>query len=556
MKLWLFLLFFAALGAGESDRAATEAKVLNAVVAMEPGPQRERGLKILHGAWETFHADRIAAIAPPPNDATPERVERLRQLYELTLSAAELEKLIAGRNYTEVITSASARLKQWPLDETVRAYYGLALLEAGDQAEAQRQATIALLLDDTSTAVRELRGRLTIADLASVRDPAEQTRRREEAAADVMPAVTRLIAEGMQAEAAHDVATAALVLKDIERLSPVLTNDNVVARIAALRAAAVERAGDAAGALVLWERAAAGGVRDPDPSPRVRALIRQLEPERIAPALAAGDVAALRRLSPAFPERDDVQDRLFRSLLARGKLVEARDAAQALLAADPQHPLAHLLEAGCTAAIQRRIDAIPALHTQMQAAVSELGNRFTLVHALNAMLTELSGDYAAAAAALDPLLAGDPNDRNVRWQRARLRLAAKDNPGALADCDELLKSQNDDVDALALRAQVRAALGNAAGAIADADRIVALRPGTASLLARAQMHQALRDNAGVSADCAALVTAANTIDDTAALLEASDIAKTIGDAATQRTLLEKASALGSGEALRRLHRLR
>jgi len=323
-------------------------------------------------------------------------------------------------------------------------------------------------------------------------------------------------------------------------------------KLAALRGGAAERAGDWPEALAQWRIAAAAGVAEPDPAPRLRGCVRRLRAGEVEPAIAAGDGAAMAELSPAFPERDDLQDRLFRLLLTRGQLGEVRRAAEALLAAEPDHPFALLARDGAVAAVDpRRLELLPPVVARVRLAAPGLGVRFPVVHGLDAALAEAAGDLAGAVAALDRLLELRPDDRTARLQRARLRARAGDHAGAVADCDALLAGNGDDADALAQRGQARAAAGDRAGALADLDRVAVLRPGCAALLARARARRALGDDP--AGDLAAMAEAAREAVDSLLLLDAADLA---ADPALQRRLLERASQLGNAEATLRLRRLR
>lgn len=540
----------AALGCSEaapvpSERAQREARALAAVAALPDGDKRDAGLRIVRQAWRQFREDAAAAAGPVPADATPERAARLADLAARNRSLARL-----GRDRA----AAEAHLASWPLDDEARARLGLIRLDAGDIDAALAELLTVLALDPAGG--RELRGRIALARLAEAA-PDDRASRLAEAAADLAPSIDRLLAAGAAAEAAADPAAAGTALAELERLAPAVVAPLAAAHLAALRACAAERSGDAAGALALWDRAVAGGAQRPDPAPRRRALIRRLEEGRIAPAIAAGDLAVLVRLSPSFPEHDALQDRCFRLLLQGGRLGEVLAAARELLAADPAHPLGLLLAAGAEAGLDsRRLELVPPLIPRVHTAAPELGRRWPVVHALDAALCELAGQPAAAAAALDPMLAAHPDDRDARWQRARLRSAAADHAGAAADCDALVAARPDDLDAIALRGRARAAAGDRAGALADADRVVAAKPGTATLLARARVRRALDDRAGALADIAAMPAAASAVTDIDPLLESAEMARELGDLPAQRTALEKAAVLGSADAAQRLRRLR
>lgn len=535
----------APLAAGEATRAQQEARVLGLVQAMPDGAKREAGLRIVRSAWQAFRDDAAAAAQPPPEDATPERRARLAELAQRNASLAALQRLAGA----ELVALAEAHLARWPLDDEVLVLLGDVRLEAGDRDAAWRSLEAALILAPAQPAARELRGRLSLDST----DPAVA----EAAAQDLAPLVARLLDAGLAAAQADDAAG---VQRSLERLAPLqraVRGPAAEGRLAALRGCAAERAADWPGALAQWRLAAAAGLADPAPAPHLRALVRRLSADRIAPALAGNDVVALRDLSPAFPERDDIQDRLFRLLLGGGQLVQAGEAARELLAADPAHPLAGLLADGVTAAADaRRLELLPPILLRLRQAAPGLGARFPVIYGLDAALSEVVGDPAGAAKALEPLLAADPGDRWVRWQHARLLLSSGDAAGAQRDCDQLLQGAPDDLDTLGLRARIRARTGDAAGARADADRVLALRPGCAALLARLRIRQQLGDAEGVRADLAALAPAAQGPGDVAALLEAADIAVQLKDEAVQQAALERASQLGSAEASMRLRKLR
>lgn len=537
----LTVLLAAALPAGEATRAEQEARALAAVIALPDGERRAAGLQVVRAAWRRFRDEAQAAALPPGEDDPP----RLAELRARNAGIAALRELAEKQGAAAVSALVEAHLARWPLDDEAQALLGLARLAGGDRDGALRALTTVLALDPEVAAARELRGRLFV--------DAEDEAIAATAAADLAPLLARLLAEGCAAEAAGDVVAAQRALAAIVPLMRAVRGPAAEGRLAALRAGAAERAGEHAAALALWRTAAAAGVAPPDPAPRIRALVRHLHAGRVDTAVAAGDAADLRLLSPAFSERDEVQDRLFRLLLTRGRLAEVRDAARELLAADAQHPLAALLADGAQAALDpRRLELLPPVIARIRLAAPALGARFPVLYGLDAALTEAAGDAAGAAAALDPLLAARPDDRDARWQRARLRLAAGDAAGALADCTALLAGREDDVDALALRGRARATAGDAAGALADVERVVALRPGCAALLARARVRRQLGDATGTASDLAALLAAAQQPGDSLLLLDAVELAP---DAHGQRQLLEKASQLGNAEATLRLRRL-
>jgi tetratricopeptide (TPR) repeat protein len=539
------MLLLVALGcaawAGEATRAQQEARALAAVMSLAEGPKREVGLKIVRGAWQRFRDDATAAEKPPAEGDS----ERIVDLRARNAALATLRTLAAEQG-AAVAALVEGHLERWPLDDEARTLLGEALLLGGDQDGAWRELEATLTLNPAQPAARELRGRLSLGSSNPEVVAAAIT--------DLAPLVARLLEAGCAAEAANDAPAATRALAALDAVLVAVTTPADLGRLAALRAGAAERAGDTAKALELWRSAATAGVTVPDPAPRLRALVRQLRVADIAPAIAAGDTALLGELSPAFPDHDGLQDRLFRLLLNGGRLVAARDAAKALVAADPTHPLGLLIADGAQAALDpQRLDLLPAVILRVRSEAPVLGLRFPVVYGLDAALTEARGDPAGAARALDPLLAAQPDDRGARWQRARLLLAADDKAGALADCDLLLASSPDDVEVLALRGRVRAANGDQAGALADAERLVVLRPGAASLLGRARIKHALSDQAGVAGDLDALIAAAQTPGDTLLLMDALDLT---ADEALTRRLLERASQLGNVEATRRLRRMR
>lgn len=542
----LLLLAALTLG-GEATRAEREAAALAAVLALPDGPRRDAGLAVVRSAWRAFREDAAAAAAPPPADAGEARRARLADLAARQAAAAAILGL-AGTEPARIPALARAHLARWPLDDEVRAALGLALLAAGDRDGALAELLAVMALDPACTAARELRGRLHL----GAEDPVVAA----QAVADLAPRVGALLAAGAAAEAAGDGEAAERALAALAPLAAAVRGGDL-ARLAALRAGAAERAGDGEAALALWRTAAGGGVTQPDPAPRLAALVRRLRADRIGTALAAGAVDDLAELSPAFPERDDIQDRLFRLLLSGGRLGEARDAALRLLAAAPEHPLAGLVAEGARAGIDPgRLTLLPPLRARLAAAAPEVGKRFPVVHGLAAVLAELAGDIPAAAAALDPLLAARPEDDDARFQRARLRLAAGDAAGALADAEAVAARRPDDASLLALRGRIRAAQGDAAGALADAERVLALRPGTAGLLARARIRAALGDGAGVLDDLAQMAAAAADAGDSLLLMEALPLAEAGRDAGAVEALLTRAAQLGNIEAAQRLRRLR
>lgn len=537
------------LGAGETPRAQQEARAMQAVLALPDGPRREAGLNIVRQAWQAFRDDAVAATQPVPDDATVERTARLNDLAQRNASLAILLRMADRRGDQALADLADQHLQRWPLDDEVHAMRGLAQLRAGKRDEALNSLLAALTLHPGLPAARELRGRLTVDDT----DPAVAAT----AAQDLAPLLAQLLDAGCTAVVEGQPAAAQRALDAIEPLARAVREAPATGKLAMLRAAVAESTEDWPRALEQWQLAAAAGVEQPPPAPRVRALIRRLHAAEVDPAIASGDVAQLRRLSPAFPERDDLQDRLFRLLLTRGQLAQVHEAARELLAADAAHPLALLMADGAAAALDpRRLELLPPFIARLRASAPTLGQRFLVVYGLDAALTEASGDVAGAALALAPLLAAQPDDREARWQHARLLQAAGDTAGALQDCDLLLNGHPDDVDTLALRGRVKAAAGDATGALADAERIVALRPGTSSLLARARIRALLDDQAGVLADITAMVQAAQNISDVAALLEAADLADSLKNEALLRTVLEKASQLGGVDATMRLRRMR
>ena len=559
LSLLLLLSLAGALGAGEApSRAEREAKALAAISALPEGDKRDAGLKIVRSACRQFRDDSLAAAAAPPADATPERLARLAELAERNRSLATLSRL-----RTEGVLTAgnvAAHLARWPLDDEAHLLLGRILFDHQDGAGAQRELRTAEALDPACTsgegAGRELRGRLGLLAAAAETDPTGKLSLLASAALDLAPTVAGLLNAGVAAEVAGEVAVAGRILAELERLAPAVGGEAASIRLDVLRACALERAGEAAKALALWDRAVAAGVTAPDPAPHRRALIHQLEAARVAPAIAAHDIDALRRLSPAFPAEDALQDRLFRLLLSRGRLGDALAAARELLAADPRHPLAQLILDGASAGLDpKRVELLPPFIGLLRSVTPTLGARFSVLYALDATMCEVAGDPAAAATALGPLLAAQPGDREVRAQRARLHLAAGDPAAAITDLDILLAA-GETPDLLALRGRARAAAGDRAGALADADRLVGLSPGPAALLGRARVRRSLDDRAGALADCAAITAAAAGVADLEALLAGAELAAELGDEAAHRAALERAAALGSADASQRLRRLR
>lgn len=530
------------LAGGEEPRAAQEARALAAVLALPDGPRREAGLRVVQAAWRQFREEAATAASSPPAEGEPPRRAELR---ERSRSLTALRRLAEEQGRAAIAPLVEAHLERWPLDDEARALLGLGLLEAG-QREAALRALLAILACDPELSAedgRELRGRLFLDH--------EEAAFRERAVRDLAPLVARLLAQGGEAVAAGDGARADRMLAQLAPLSAAVRGERAEAMLAVLRADGAERAGRHGEALALWRSALPAGIERPDVAARHRAAVRRVRAGDLETAIAAGDAEALAELSPAFPEHDALQDRWFRLLLTQGRLAELRRAAEALLAADPAHPLALLCRDGAVAALDpRRLALLPPVIGRIRAAAPELGPRFPVLFGLDAALAEAGGDLAGALAALDRLLALRPDDRTARLQRARLRLRADDAAGALADCEVLLAADPDDADALAQRGLVRAAAGDAE-ALADLDRVVALRPGPAALLARARVRARLALDP--APDLEALLAAARSPADTLLLMDALELAR---DAGLQRRLLERASQLGNAEATLRLRRLR
>ncbi len=542
MRSALLLLLACLVFTGEATRAEQEARALAAVNALPDGARREAGLKIVRGAWQRFRDESAAAEQP----ATEGEAPRLGELRLRNSSLAALRKLADEQGAAAMLALVEAHVARWPLDDEARALLGLGRLAAGDRDGALGELITVLACDPTGAAVRELSGRLSVDDA--------DAERAERAAADLAPLVTRLLDAGIAAEIAGDAVAAQRALAALEPLAKAVRGAQAQGRLAALRGAAAERAEAWPRALELWRAAAAAGLTQPDPGPHLRALIRRLRANQIDGAIAGRDTLLLGELSPAFPERDDLQDRLFRLLLLRGRFGEVRLAAEALLAAEPEHPFALLARDGAVAAVDpRRLELVPPIVVRVRLAAPGLGVRFPVIHGLDAAMAEAAGDTAGATAAMDRLLELRPDDRFARWQRARLRLAGNDPAGAIADCDALLAVVPEDVDTLSLRSRARAAAGDRAGAIADLDRLAAMRPDCAVILSRAQTRLALGDEAGTAADLRQLLELAQATADSFALIDAVELTK---DAALQRRLLEKASALGNVEATQRLRRMR
>lgn len=542
MKCALLLLLACLAVAGEATRAEQEARALAAVNALPDGAKREAGLKIVRGAWLRFREDSKAAEQPAAEGEAP----RLAELRQRNSSLAALRRLAEEQGPAGVLALVEAHVARWPLDDEARALLGLGRLAAGDRDGALGELITVLACDPAGAAVRELSGRLYVDD----KDP----ERAERAATDLAPLVARLLDTGVAAETAGDAAAAQRALAALEPLARAVRGVQAEGRLAALRGAAAERAEAWPRALELWRAAAAAGLTQPDPGPHLRALIRRLRANEVDGAIAGQDTVLLGELSPAFPERDDLQDRLFRLLLVRGRFGEVRLAAEALLAADPEHPFALLARDGAVAAVDpRRLELVPPIVVRVRLAAPGLGVRFPVIHALDAAMAEAAGDTAGAMAAMDRLLELRPDDRYARWQRARLRLAGNDHAGAIADCDALLAAVPEDPDTLSLRSRARATAGDRAGAIADLDRLVAMRPDCAVILSRARTRLTLADEAGAATDLALLVETAKATADSFALMDALELTK---DPALQRKLLEKASALGNVDATLRLRRMR
>ncbi|MCX8039140.1 MAG: hypothetical protein N3B15_00975 [Planctomycetota bacterium] len=534
-------LLAALLAAGDDERAAQEARALAAVLALPDGPRREAGLRVVQAAWRKFREEASAAAsAPPSDDETPRRAalrERQRSLEALRRLADEL-----GR--AAITGLVEVHLERWPLDDEARALLGLGLLAAGERDRAL-QALLAVLACDPGLSAedgRELRGRLFL----DHQDPVLS----ERAVADLAPCIARWLVRGVEALARGEAAGVERALAELEPLARAIRGERSQALWAALRADAAERRGEFGAALPLW-RQAVGGSERPEIAARWRAGVRRARADDLARALAEGDAEALAELSPAFPERDDLQDRWFRLLLTQGRLAELRRAAEALLAADPEHPLAVLCRDGAIAALDaRRLDLLPPVIARLRVAAPELGARFPVLYSLDAALSESGGDLAGALAALDRLLALRPDDRGARLQRARLRLRADDAAGCIADCEALLAQNADDVDALAQRALGRAAQRDRR-ALDDLDRVIALRPGPAALLTRARVRARFGEDP--ASDLEALSAAVRSPGETLLLMDALELTR---DSALQRRLLERASALGNAEATLRLRRLR
>jgi hypothetical protein len=549
IRILPLLLLALAAWSGEPTRAEREAAALRAVLALPPGEKREAGERIVREAWNRFRADAEAARSEPPADADEARRARLAELAARNAAVPVIEARVAELGLAAALPLIERGLERWPLDTGLRLLLARARHEAGDAPAAIAALDAALLLEPELAPARELRGRLLLARDA----PGD----RERAAGDLAPSLARLLAAAAAAESGGEREPAAAAWAALEPLAGLIEAPDARTVLTALRAGAEERAGRDAEALALWREAAAAGLEQPRPAPRIRALVRRLRADAVAPAIAAADTVVLGELSPSFPEHDALQDTLFRALLRRGRLVESRDAARALLDADAAHPLARLIADGAEAGLDpRRLALLPPVVARLRLALAELGPRFPVLHALDAALTELAGDAAGAAAALDPLLAGRPDDRDARWQRARLRLAAGDHAGAIADADLLLAQAPDDVEGLGLRGRARAAAGDQAGALADIDRVMVLAPGPGARFARARVRLALADAAGCAADLAALIEAVADTGGSPLLVEAADLAGRIPDEALATRLLERASSLGNAEATLRLRRLR
>ncbi len=542
MRCALLLLLACLAAAGEATRAEQEARALAAVNALPDGARREAGLRIVRGAWARFRDEAKAAEQP----AAEGEALRLAELRQRNSGLAALRKLTEEQGAAAMRGLVEAHLQRWPLDDEARALLGLGHLAASDRDAALRELITVLSLDPTGSAAGELRGRLYV--------DAEDAELAARATADLAPLVARLLAAGCAAEAAGDAAGSAGALAELKPLARAVRGPAAEGRLAALRAAEAERAEAWPLAMEQWRAAATAGVTVPDPAPRLRALARRLRAGEVDAAVAGSDAALLGELSPAFPERDDLQDRLFRLLLVRGQLGEVRRAAEALLAAEPEHPFARLAADGAAAAVDaKRLELLPPIVVRVRLAAPGLGVRFPVIHGLDAALSEAAGDAPGALAAISRLLDLRPDDRAARWQRARLSLASNDHAGAIADCDALLAAAPEDAESLSLRSRARAAAGDRAGAIADLDRLVALRPGCTTILSRARARRHLDDQAGMLADLDLLVGQAKDAGDSLVLLDAVDLTK---DAALQRKLLEKASALGNAEATLRLRRMR
>ena len=542
MRTTLLLLLACLVFTGEATRAEQEARALAAVNALPDGAKREAGLKIVRGAWQRFRDESKAAEQPAAEGEAP----RLAELRLRNSSLAALRKLADEQGTAAMLALVEAHVARWPLDDEARALLGLGRLASGDRDGALGELITVLACDPTGTAVRELSGRLYVDDA--------DAERAERAASDLAPLVARLLDAGIAAEIAGDAAAAQRALAALEPVAKAVRGVLAEARLAALRGAAAERAEAWPRALEFWRAAAAAGLAQPDPGPHLRALIHRLRAGEVDAAIAAGDLTVLGELSPSFPERDDLQDRLFRLLLVRGRLGEVRQAAEALLVAEPDHAFARLAADGAAAAVDpKRLELLPPIVVRVRLAAPGLGVRFPVIHGLDAALAEASGDLAAATVAMDRLLELRPDDRDARWQRARLRLAGNDHAGAIADCDVLLAAVPDEADTLSLRSRARAAAGDRAGTIADLDRLVAMRPDCAVILSRARTRLALADEAGAATDLALMVETAKVPADSIALMDAVELTK---DAALQRKLLEKASALGNVDATLRLRRMR
>lgn len=231
-----------------------------------------------------------------------------------------------------------------------------------------------------------------------------------------------------------------------------------------LRAQALERAGDAEGALRAYRRLAelpgapaeawAGQVRV------LSALGRTRE--------AAAALAAVRRDDPAAAGDAEVVLLLAEAEVAkRGRRYgEALDAIRRALVLEPDNVDAHLALAGVYAAAGQHGDAIAAYETVLDARPGDVVAREGLAGALFA-----SGDLAAAARVYDDLLDDAPQAASLRASRTSLAVAeagqalAAGRVGAAERAlDRALALEPGNRDALAMKLQIMAGREDFAGA--------------------------------------------------------------------------------------------
>lgn len=117
---------------------------------------------------------------------------------------------------------------------------------------------------------------------------------------------------------------------------------------------------------------------------------------------------------------------------------------------------------------------------------SKSGDKAAVVSATNQLidLEMRTGKTDAADKLLAEVLATEPENPDALMQRARLRLAKRDNAGATADLRVVLKQTPDSVPALNLMAMAQVQAGAPDMALEHYDRALAVEPGNIEALSR------------------------------------------------------------------------